>query len=106
MKPEGIKEERNNDKAETMNSGVSVEGEKKELTSEEQELLERQRRDEARMERVLYRQEIIRNWASQRVNFIAIILLVFFMLVIVFSYLLRPPTPIPIHPPQTSPNTK
>lgn len=107
MEQEGINEEL--DKEQTKpDSGAGVGAEKKELTKEEQELFDRDQRDKARTERVLYRQQIIKDWASNRINFIAIILLFFFAVLIIFSYLLRPPTPVPTlkQPQSTNTNTK
>jgi serine/threonine-protein kinase len=60
----------------------------KELTAEERHAL--------RMQRIIEREKIIHNWAKQPVNFVAIILLIIFLLMIVISYILRPPAEMPL----------
>lgn len=60
----------------------------RELTLEERQAL--------RMQKIIEREKIIHNWAKQPVNFVAIILLIIFLLMIVVSYILRPSSQMPL----------
>lgn len=86
---EKVQEDNKNSENETQNA---------ELIEAEKERIKRERLKEMRLEKALERQKVIASWASQKTNFIAIILLIFFMLLIIVSVMFRPTTPLPSQP--------
>lgn len=77
---------------------ISRELQTNELADEEKERIKRERLREMRIEKALERQQVIASWASQKTNFIAILLLIFFLLLIIVSVMFRPTTPLPSQP--------
>lgn len=77
---------------------ISRELQTSELADEEKERIKRERLREMRIEKALERQQVIASWASQKTNFIAILLLIFFLLLIIVSVMFRPTTPLPSQP--------
>ncbi len=67
----------------------------KELSEEKRAFLEKKKRDAELKEKSYQRRVLINDWAKQPVNFIAFILLFIFMLIIIVSYILKPPVPMP-----------
>jgi hypothetical protein len=79
---------------------------REEITEEEKRLLEDEKIKAARETRMLERQEILVAWAKKPANFIAIVLLFIFFLMIAFSVLFRPPTNLQPQPRSISTNTR
>jgi hypothetical protein len=75
-------------------------------TKEEKKRLEDERLKQEREARILERQEILVAWAKKPANFIAIILLFIFFLMIAFSVLFRPPTNLQPMPRSMNTNTR